>query len=88
MFVPLELVNEVIIYLLDAPPRSLSPEEPGSNTKPAWDLINAFSLASKPYRTVALEAWFRRFYIESPEDIVIGSRMFPEIQSNWCRCVH
>ena len=91
MSLPLELVREIIhLLLFSAPPRSSTPEDPGYSTKPKWSTINALSLTSQSYRTLALEAWFRTLYIESPDDLIFlrDSGWFPELGSKWTRHLH
>jgi hypothetical protein len=44
-------------------------DEPGTHPEPNWELIGAFAVASKTYRTLALEAWFRVFFSKSPADL-------------------
>ncbi|KAJ7878758.1 hypothetical protein B0H14DRAFT_1628726 [Mycena olivaceomarginata] len=65
---PVELVCEIIGHVLVFPPVALT-DEPGTHPKPSWKLIGAFAVASKTYRTLALEAWFRVFFSKSPADL-------------------
>ena len=91
MFLPLELVREIIhLLLFSTPPRSLTPEKPGCSTKPRWGTINVLTLTSQSYRALALEAWFQTLYIESPVNLMVlqDSGWFPELGSKWTRHLH
>jgi hypothetical protein len=85
--IPIELVREIILCILDVPSRSDISDEIGSNTKPDWALIQSLTLASKTYRTLTLEAWFRTLYIKSPSDIPHIQVLFPDICIAWTRYV-
>lgn len=76
MFIPPELIHEVICHILDAPARDDTPELLGSTTKPEWGLVDSFSLASKAYRALVLEAWFRNLFIKSPTDTTVFHEYF------------
>ncbi|KAJ7678066.1 hypothetical protein DFH06DRAFT_1422556 [Mycena polygramma] len=86
VFVPVELVREIIAYILVFPPTSLS-DTPGTNLKPKWSLISSFSVASKTYRTLALEAWFRALFTKAPADLVFLQDQLQEAQS-WIQEMH
>lgn len=59
MFLPLQLVHEIICLLLSsAPIRSLTSEAYGCPTKPTRGTIVP-SLISQSYRALVLEAWFQ-----------------------------
>ena len=91
MSLPLELVREIIHFLLfSAPPRFSTAENPGGTTKPTWGTIDALSLTSKSYRALVLEAWFRTLYIGSPESLIFlqDSGWFPEMGSKWTTHLH
>ena len=91
MSLPLELVREIIhLLFFSAPPHSSTPEDPGCSTKPNWRTINALSLTSQSYRALALEAWFRTLYIESPDELIFLRDLgwFPELWSKWTRHLH
>ncbi|KAJ7489309.1 hypothetical protein FB451DRAFT_686656 [Mycena latifolia] len=84
---PLELVREIVAYILAAPPGPVS-QKPGTSSKPKWSLIGPFSVASKTYRTLALEAWFRVLFMRSPTDILFLQNNLHEIGSSWTRELH
>ncbi|KAJ6551293.1 hypothetical protein B0H19DRAFT_950437 [Mycena capillaripes] len=86
IFVPVELVREIIAYVLVFPAVSLS-DEPGTTSKPEWSLISSLSVASKTYRTLALEAWFRKLFTKSPADLVFLRNNLQEAHS-WIREIH
>ncbi|KAJ6504097.1 hypothetical protein C8R47DRAFT_1210188 [Mycena vitilis] len=86
VFVPLELVREIIAYVLLFPPTTLS-DAPGTNPKPKWSLISSFSVASKTYRTLALEAWFHALFTKAPKDLVFLQHRLQEAYS-WIREMH
>ncbi|KAJ7705500.1 hypothetical protein B0H17DRAFT_919910 [Mycena rosella] len=85
LFFPLELVHEIIAWLLITP---TSAEQAGTNPKPKWSLIASFSSASKTYRTLALEAWFRVLFLRSPQDLLFLKENLQEIRSSWTRELH
>ncbi|KAJ7845461.1 hypothetical protein B0H13DRAFT_119323 [Mycena leptocephala] len=86
LFLPVELVREIIAYVLVVPPATVS-DELGANLKPNWSLIRSLSIASKTYRTLALEAWFRVLFTRSPGDLVFLRSQLQEIHS-WTQEIH
>ena len=85
---PPELIREIIDFLLSsAPPRSTI-EILGCSTKPSWHALNAFSLTSRMYRALVLEAWFRTLYIESPKDLEYVKCCWSEVGARWIRHLH
>lgn len=91
MSLPLELVREIIHLLLFFPPPSRStPDDIDCAVKPTWDTINALSLTTRSFRPLALEAWFRTLYIDSPENLIFlrDSGWFPELGSKWTKHLH
>ncbi|KAJ6618121.1 hypothetical protein B0H10DRAFT_1266101 [Mycena sp. CBHHK59/15] len=87
MVLPLELVREIIGYVLVTSQAALS-DEPGTNTKPDWTLVSSLSLVSKTYRTLALEAWFRVLFITSPADLLFLQHSLPEVRTSWAQELH
>ncbi|KAF8908171.1 hypothetical protein CPB84DRAFT_1674454 [Gymnopilus junonius] len=89
MSLPLELVNEIVHYILDsAPPRSGDSAEEGQNLKPDWNLIRSFTLTSHAFRHLGLASWFRQLYLPSASDLEAIDTYFPLIKSQWCRHLH
>ncbi|KAJ7040654.1 hypothetical protein C8F04DRAFT_1253585 [Mycena alexandri] len=86
MALPLELIREIISHVLLAPPATVS-EEPYTNSKPQFSLISSLSLASRTYRTLALEAWFQILFTESSADPEFIQNELPEIRE-WTRKIH
>ncbi|KAJ7719083.1 hypothetical protein DFH07DRAFT_315850 [Mycena maculata] len=92
MPLPVELVREIIASVLeccsqdssDAFSLDVSQNLP-TGKKPDWSLIHSLSVASKTYRTLALEAWFRVLVSRSPSDILFLQTNFPEIRNSWTR---
>ncbi|KAJ7883465.1 hypothetical protein B0H14DRAFT_3432919 [Mycena olivaceomarginata] len=72
--------NEIIAHVLVFPPVAL-PDEPGTHPEPTWELISAFSVVSKTYRTLAIEA-FRIFFSKSPADLFFLG------EHSWTRELH
>ncbi|KAJ6598371.1 hypothetical protein DFH09DRAFT_1131640 [Mycena vulgaris] len=85
-FLPVELVREIVAYILVPPPSPVP--EPGSNSKPKWSLIGNFSVACKTFRALALEAWFRVLFMRSPVDLSFLQNNLQEIRSSWTREIH
>ncbi|KAF8201265.1 hypothetical protein K438DRAFT_1581842 [Mycena galopus ATCC 62051] len=83
---PVELVREIIGHVLVFQPFGAGGER-GENLKPKWDLINSLSVASKTYRTLALEAWFRVLFTKSPTDLVFLQHQLQEVRE-WTREMH
>jgi hypothetical protein len=84
-FVPLELVREIIASAFDD---ATSSEEHGMTSKPLWSSIESLTLASKAYRALVLEHWFRTFFIKSSDDLSPVQSLLPEIKRGWTRHVH
>jgi hypothetical protein len=85
-FVPLELVREIIENVFnDSTLAHVICEEPGRTSKPVWSSIESFTLASRAYRTLVLERWFRILFIKSSKDISFMQDFFPDIKRNWAR---
>ena len=87
-FIPLEIVDEIARYLCPIEsilPAVIQPLSSGRNYKTAWQSINALSLASRSFRTIALSVWFQRLYLQDSRDINDIPRYFPEIKTTWCR---
>jgi hypothetical protein len=82
---PLELINEIVLYLVEPPSGDIYSEYPGSRTKPDWSDINGLSLVSHSVRSLTLQAWFRILCVSVPEDIVYGQYIFPKIKTLWTR---
>ncbi|KAG5645657.1 hypothetical protein DXG03_005494 [Asterophora parasitica] len=78
MFIPPELVREIVAFLFESP-RTTSQDELGVSVKHNWSSIQSLSLTSKTYRTLALGAWFRILFIKDPSDINTLQTFFPEI---------
>lgn len=83
MYLPPELIREIIAFILDGPLNNS--EEPGISTKQSWSSLEPLTLASKAYRTLSLVAWFRILFIKDPKDIPILYTFFPEIGTAWTR---
>ncbi|KAF8960656.1 hypothetical protein BDZ97DRAFT_1832964 [Flammula alnicola] len=64
LFIPPELVNEIVHHILDSTPSRSGNTLAGENSKPKWDLIEAFTLSSRTFRLLALAAWFRCLYLK------------------------
>ncbi|KAJ7238055.1 hypothetical protein B0H12DRAFT_100908 [Mycena haematopus] len=85
-FLPVELVREIIAHVLDLQPVTAT-DGRGANWKPKWDLLRSLSVASRLYRTLALEAWFRVLFTTSPVDLVFVQNHLPDVQE-WTREMH
>ncbi len=83
MHLPLELVREIALFAL-AQPRTHS-QDGGNNDKPEWASIHSFSLCSKAYRNVALEAWFSKLYTQDYKDTFPVGHLLPDIFTKWTR---
>ena len=91
-FVPLEIVREIVqhVYAAASPPvisRLQSLDDMGVSTKPSWSALDALSAASKAYREIGLEVWFRTLRIGLSSELEVGVKLFPAL-SRWTRCVH
>ncbi|KAG7440485.1 uncharacterized protein BT62DRAFT_975891 [Guyanagaster necrorhizus] len=86
MYLPLELIRLIVQFIL-AQPRTSS-QDGGNNDKPEWASIHSFSLVSKTYRDVALEAWFSKLYTKVYEDTFPDGHLLPEIFSKWTSELH
>lgn len=65
---PVELVREVVKHLLSlAPYDDITNYRTTQNVKPPWALFRSLSLASKLYRSIALDVWFSRLYISQAD---------------------
>ncbi|KJA18268.1 hypothetical protein HYPSUDRAFT_145210 [Hypholoma sublateritium FD-334 SS-4] len=84
--VPLEIANEIILHILDAPPTLR--EGTAENPKPDWKLIEAFTLTCWGYRLRALELWFRSLYLQSADDLHAIPNIFPTLKGSWTRHLH
>ena len=85
---PPELIREIIYFTLSSAPSHSTPEDLRCSTKPSWHALNEFSLTSRTYRALVLEAWFRTLYIESPEDLEYVRCCWPEVGARWTRHLH
>ncbi|KAJ7628563.1 hypothetical protein FB45DRAFT_40616 [Roridomyces roridus] len=74
---PIELVTAIIDYALAA--------QDSLTNKASWDSVSPLSLASKIYRTLVLEAWFRVLLTKDPADVSFIASKFREIRSSWTR---
>jgi hypothetical protein len=83
-FLPLELVRIIVGHVLLAS-GTVSELEPGINGKPSASLFHALSLASRTYRSLALEAWFRVLFLESPADLLFLEHNLQEVRTSWTR---
>ncbi|KAJ7100692.1 hypothetical protein B0H15DRAFT_769917 [Mycena belliarum] len=81
---PVELVREIVACILVSPPDNVF-YEPSRHPKPDWSLISSFSVASKAYRALALEAWFRALFMKSPAHFSFIQHNLPEIRNSWTR---
>lgn len=85
-FVPPEIVADIVQHILED---DLAPignyKVPGENLKPSWTLIEPLTLASRTFRQVALERWFRTLYISSATDVERLHESFPYLKGQWCR---
>jgi hypothetical protein len=80
MTFPTELIREITLNLLGA--NSLADEQIFTGTrnlKPPWDLINSLSVASKTFRAISMEAWFRKLYLTRIEDLKYIATHWPEV---------
>jgi len=85
-FVPPEIVAAIVQHVLEedfAPTGDY--KAPGENSKPSWTLIEPLTLATRTFRQVALERWFRTLYIRSATDIECLDEFFPYLKSKWCK---
>ena len=85
-FVPPEIVADVVQHVLEddfAPVGNY--KVPGENLKPSWTLIEPLTLASRTFRQIALERWFRTLYISSAADFERIHEFFPYLKGQWCR---
>ncbi|KAJ7235058.1 hypothetical protein C8J57DRAFT_1728822 [Mycena rebaudengoi] len=78
---PLELVRIIVGHVLL--PDTGSELELGVNDKPSASLFHALSLASRTYRTLALEAWFRVLFLKSPADLLFLEHNLREVRTSW-----
>ncbi|EDQ99878.1 uncharacterized protein LACBIDRAFT_334619 [Laccaria bicolor S238N-H82] len=85
---PLELICEIIDFLLSSAPPRFNAKHLGWSTKHSWHALNAFSLTSRTYRALVLEAWFRTLYVESPKDLEYVRCCWPEVGARWTRHLH
>lgn len=83
--VPLEIANEIILHVLDAPPTPC--EGTAENPKPDWKLIEALTLTCWNYRLRALELWFRSLFLQSAADLNGIATLFPQLKGSWTRLV-
>lgn len=86
MHLPLELIREIALFAL-AQPRTHS-QDGGNNDKPEWASIHSFSLVSKAYRDVALEAWFSKLYTKDYKDTFPAGHLLPDIFTKWTSELH
>lgn len=87
--VPLELVREIIESIFNDSTSLSACEEPGRTTKPIWSSIESITLASKLYRALAIERWFRTLFIKSSKDLYLMDNLFPEMKrtcARWSSC--
>jgi hypothetical protein len=84
-FVPLELVREIIASVFDDATSCDTCEEPGRTCKPLWSSIEPLTVASKAYRALVLECWFRTFFTKSSEDLSSVQGLLSELTRNWTR---
>ncbi|KIM43558.1 hypothetical protein M413DRAFT_18039 [Hebeloma cylindrosporum] len=88
-FVPLEIVADIVLDVLEHEFVPIGTYKiPGKNLKPSWSLIESLTLASRTFRQVALERWFRTLYIKSFTDLEYIDLMFPYLKAQWCRHLH
>ncbi|KAJ6466791.1 hypothetical protein C8R45DRAFT_478145 [Mycena sanguinolenta] len=83
---PVELIREIIGHVFVFQPVTAT-DERGANRKPKWDLISSLSVASRTYRTLALEAWFRVLFTKSPVDLVFLQYHLQDVHE-WTREMH
>ncbi|KAG5722950.1 hypothetical protein E4T56_gene5103 [Termitomyces sp. T112] len=76
MYLPLELLHEIILVSLSSSPTA--PEETGVSIKQNWASLEPLTLASKVYRKQALNAWFRTLYAKTPSDVFHFGLIFPD----------
>ncbi|KAK0199805.1 hypothetical protein DFS33DRAFT_1267752 [Desarmillaria ectypa] len=86
MDLPLELIREIAQFAL-ARSRTDS-QDGGSNDEPEWASIHSFSLVSKAYRDIALEAWFSKLYVKDYKDTFPDGHLLPEVFTKWTSELH
>lgn len=88
VFIPHEIVRLIIAHLLP-PLHAIEVTESTGNTckRDQWALIQPLVYASRAYREIALEAWFRTFFVRNPVDVTKGKLLFPKIGRQWVRYV-
>ncbi|KAK7052189.1 hypothetical protein R3P38DRAFT_2859033 [Favolaschia claudopus] len=84
--VPVELLHEIFSHVLVFEPVSVVHTH-GASSKPQWELVRSLSLASKAFRNLTLEAWFRVFVTRTPSDLTFVEERLPGIYS-WAREFH
>lgn len=85
-FVPPEIVVDIVQHILEDDFVPIGNYKvPGENLKPSWTLIEPLTLASRTFRQVALERWFRTLYIRSALDLKYLHQFFPYLKGQWCR---
>lgn len=82
---PIELLNEIVLHLCSPSEEDIANVQPGDSPKPEWADIAGISMASHKLRNLVLQAWFRTLCISSPEDLIYGDYIFPDIKKSWTR---
>lgn len=85
---PLELVREVtrqLFYLNDRSDIDIVFDRANNTTsKPEWSLFCSLSMASRSYRSIALETWFSRLRTENAHDMAYIADHFSQV-ALWVR---
>ncbi|KAI3614297.1 hypothetical protein WG66_000128 [Moniliophthora roreri] len=84
---PIELLREIVQHALYSHTGGL---EDGicSRNKPSWNRISSLVSSSKLLRALALEQWFWRLRVHTPEDLLDENLVFSEIKLSWTRELH
>jgi hypothetical protein len=88
-FLPLEIVRHIAeaAYLSEpfqANGRVHKTEDIGKRTKPSWAAVAPLSAASKAYREIVLEIWFRTVSIRCTQELDRVCEAFPDV-AKWTR---
>lgn len=83
LYLPLELLDQIISWAFTL--HSARDDALHVPSKPPWDAVWGFSLASKTSREIFLGYWFTTLFMTERKHIDEAAMMFPEIFSHWTR---
>lgn len=67
---PTELLRHIVFDYVLTFDEGRKLEQPQQTYKPPWNSVEPLTLTSKVLRQLAFEAWFRVYYVHSPDDLL------------------